>query len=262
MATASPERERSAVSPIHELPFPEERRPFLAHLEELRRRVIRSFLWVGLGTAAGWVWAPRILEAIIRPVGQVVYLSPVEPFMTQLKVAVLAGLGISSPLLAWEAWGFLRPALGGARRAQAAALSAASAALFLAGGWAGWRFFLPAALKVLLSFGSASMAPMLTVGNYVGFAGWLLLSCGLAFQIPLAVWFVTRAGWVRPAALLRQWRVAVVVILVLAAALTPTPDVATQLLLASVLGALYLLSVGVAYIGSRPPVSGTGDRVE
>ena len=256
MATANPEQQErfAGLIPVPgtgSAPGTDFRKPFLSHLEELRRRLIRSFLWVGLGTAAGWAWAPRILEALIRPVGQVVYLSPVEPFMTRLQVAVLAGIGAASPLLAWETWGFLRPALGGTRRAQAFALSAASAALFLAGLWAGWRFLLPAALKVLLSFGSASMAPMLTVGNYAGFAGWLLVSCGLAFQIPLAVWFVTRAGWVRPAALLRQWRVAVVVILVLAAALTPTPDVATQLLLASVLGALYALSVAVAFVGGK-----------
>lgn len=249
MATANPKTdENSFIHPV--LPMGS-RRPFLDHLEELRKRLLRSALWVALGTAAGWSQAPRILEAMIRPVGQVVFLSPAEPFMTQFKVAVLAGVALSSPLLAWEVWGFLRPAFGAVRSGPVLALSGASAALFLLGGWAGWRFFLPAALKVLLGFGSASMVPMLTVGHYAGFAGWLLVSCGLAFQIPLAVWFVTRAGWVRPGALLRQWRAAVVVILVAAAFLTPTPDIATQLLLASVLAALYVLSVGIAYLGRK-----------
>ncbi len=259
MATASPElQEQPTVSPIHELPSPEERdfppeaerRPFLAHLEELRRRLIRCFLWAGLGTAAGWFLAPELLSALIRPVGQVVYLSPVEPFLTQLKAAFLAGIAFSSPLLAWELWGFLRPALPPTQRWQVLAAVPVSGGLFLLGGWLGWRFLLPAALTILRGFGSAQMTPMLTVGHYVGFAGWLIVGCGLAFQLPVAVWLLARAGVIRPGTLARQWRVAVVAILVAAAVLTPTPDVASQLLLASVLAALYVVSVGVACIGS------------
>ena len=256
MATISPERQERFAVPIpvpgtESVPGADFRKPFLSHLEELRHRLLRCFLWAGLGTAAGWFLAPALLTALIRPVGQVVYLSPVEPFMTQLKVAFLAGIAFSSPLLAWELWGFLRPALPAGQRWQLLPAAPVSAGLFLLGGWLGWRFLLPAALKILSSFGSASMVPMLTVGHYVGFAGWLILSCGLAFQLPIAVWLLSRAGVVRPGTLVRQWRVAVVAILVAAAALTPTPDVASQLLLASVLAALYVLSVGVAYLGRK-----------
>lgn len=220
-------------------------------MEELRRRLLRCFFWAGLGTAAGWIFAPALLTALIRPVGQVVYLSPVEPFLTQLKAAFLGGLALSSPLLAWEVWGFLRPAFPPGRCWPVLAAVPASAALFLLGGWLGWRFLLPAALAILSGFGSEQMTPMLTVGHYVGFAGWLIVGCGLAFQLPVAVWLLSRAGLVRPGTLARQWRVAAVAILVAAAALTPTPDVASQLLLASVLGALYVLSIGVAFAG-RP----------
>ena len=244
--TAQRETEPGEILPL------DERRPFLEHLEELRRRFLRCFLWGGLGMAAAWRAAPEILEVLIRPVGQVVFLSPAEPFLVHLKAAFLGGLVLSCPLLAWEAWGFFRPALPSRGRGVVLALLPLSAGLFLLGVWFGWQWLLPSALKLLLSFGGGIMQPMLTVNSYVGFACWLIAGCGLIFQVPLAVFILSAAGWVRPAALLRHWRFALVAILVTAAALTPTPDIFTQLLLAMPLFALYLLSTGLAFIvGAR-----------
>ena len=197
--------------------------------------------------AAAWRAAPRMLEILLRPVGQVVFLSPAEPFLVHLKVAFLAGLGLSFPLLAWEAWGFLRPALPSDGRRPALALLPASAALFLAGAGFGWAVLLPAALKILLSFGGGRMTPMLTVGSYIDFAGWMIAGCGLIFQVPLLVFGLAAAGLVRPAVLLRHWRPAVVAILAVSAVLTPTPDIFTQLLLAAPLAVLYLGSVVLAF---------------
>ena len=228
----------------------DERRPFLDHLEELRRRLLRCFLWVGMGMAAAWQAAPRILEVLIRPVGHVVFLSPTEPFLVHLKAAFLGGLVLSCPLLAWEVWGFFRPALPPRGRGMILALLPLSAGLFLAGAWFGWRWLLPSALKILLSFGGGVMQPMLTVGSYIGFASWLIIGCGLIFQMPLVVLFVAAAGWVRPATLLRHWRIAVVGILITAAVLTPTPDIFTQLLLAGPLAGLYVISVLLALLVS------------
>ncbi len=250
MKTATnPESEPGEILPL------DERRPFLDHLEELRRRLLRSFLWVGLGMAAAWQSAPKILEALIRPVGQVVFLSPAEPFLVQLKVAFLGGLGLSFPLLAWEGWGFVRPVFRSGGRWLFVLFLPVSSGLFFAGAWFGWKLLLPAALKILFSFAGGAMAPMITVGNYISFAGWLVAGCGLIFQVPLAVFLLAAAGMVRPAALLRQWRPAVVVILVVAAVITPTPDIFTQLLMAGPLAALYgvsvLLAFGVSFFRER-----------
>ena len=229
------------------LPF-DGRRPLLDHLEELRWRFLRSFLWVGLGMIASWRLAPHLLQVLIRPVGQVVFLSPAEPFMVHLKVAFLGGLGIGFPLLAWEAWSFVRPAFPSGSRWPVLALIPVSAGLFFAGAWFGWKLLLPAALKILLSFGGDMMTPMITVGSYVSFAGWLIAGCGFIFQVPLVVLFLAAVEVVRPAALLRQWRPAVIGILIVAAVITPTPDIFTQMLLAGPLAALYLLSVIVSFL--------------
>lgn len=241
--TTAPNRKIDAVV----VPL-DERRPFLTHLEELRRRLLRCFLWIALGMAAAWRVAPQILELLLAPAGRVVFLSPVEPFLVHLKVTFLAGAALCFPLLAWEGWGFLRPALGPGRHLPLFLLILpASVALFFTGAWFGWSWLLPAALKVLLSFGGDLMTPMLTVGHYVGFAGWLIAGCGLIFEVPLVILFLTAAGLVRPVSLVKQWRAALLIILVASALLTPTPDVFTQLLLAAPLAALYVGSVLLSF---------------
>lgn len=226
-------------------------KPFIEHLEELRRRLLRAFLWLSVGTAVSWRFADRLLELIVRPVGQVVYLSPVEPFLVHLKTAFLGGIVLVFPLLFLEVWGFLKPALRPSQRWPILVILPAGVALFLAGIAFGWNLLLPSALKILRSFGGATMVPMITVEHYLNFAGWLVVGCGLIFEVPLIILGLARVGWVQPQALVRQWRLAVVGILIVAAALTPTPDIFTQLLLAAPLAALYLLSVSLSFLVRR-----------
>lgn len=223
-----------------------DRFPFTLHLEELRRRILRSLLWTILGAGVTFQFASWILSWLLQPVGKVVFLSPVEPFLLHLKVAFLGGIFLSAPLIAWEIWGFLSPALRLHERRVGLFLVPVSVGLFFLGGWFGWSWLLPAALSFLLQFQSEGLAPMLTAGNTIPFIGWLVLGSGIAFQIPVVVGVLARLGVVRPVQLLRQWRPAFLGILVFAAVITPTPDIATQLLLAIPIGVLYLGSVGIA----------------
>lgn len=239
-------------------PFPgpvlveeDSQRPFLEHLEELRRRLLRCFLWIGLGVIFCWGQAERVLSFLLKPVGPVVYLSPVEPFVVRMKTAFLGGLLVVFPLIAWEVWSFLRPAVRPGVRWTLVPLIAASAGLFFAGNWFGWAVLLPTALFFLRGFANDLLVPMITVGHYVSFATWTVIGCGLIFQLPLGVLAATRAGWIRPAVLARQWRVATVAILIAAAVLTPTPDIFTQLLLAAPLAVLYVASVGLSGLVAR-----------
>ena len=227
---------------------PDLRRPLVEHLEELRRRLLRSFLWVGAGAALTWKEAGNILAFLVQPVGQVVYLSPGEPLWVHMKTAFLGGMVIGSPLVAWEIWGFFKPALRRDTGWLLVLLGAASGGLFMAGAWFGWCALLPAGLQFLRQFGTGWMTPMLTVDHYLSFAGWIIVGCGFTFQHPLVILFLAKMGWVRPMVLLRQWRPAVVAILVAAAALTPTTDIFTQLLLAGPMLLLYAASVGLSFL--------------
>lgn len=229
----------------------DEKRPFLEHLEELRRRILRTFLWAILGTAVAFQFAARILSLLLKPVGPVVFLSPAEPFLLHLKVAFLGGIFLSAPLIAWEAWGFLRPALRLKEHRGIFFLVPVSVVLFFLGAWFGWRWLLPAALTFLLQFRSELLTPMLTAGNTIPFVWWLVLGTGVVFQTPVVVLVLTWVGILRPASLLRQWRVALIVILIFAAVITPTPDIATQLLLAAPMSVLYLGSIGLTFLVRR-----------
>jgi len=189
-------------------------------------------------------------------VGQVVYLSPVEPFLVYLKVALFGGLVLASPLVLWEVWSFLRPALRFHELQAVRLFLPFGVGLFFLGAWFGWNVFLPVSLNFLLQFGSENLTPMLSVGHYIGFAGWLLLACGLFFEMPMVLLLLVRLKMIRPLSLLRQWRVAALSILVGAAVLTPTPDVVTQLLLAVPMGVLYLISVAMAFLMERGRLQG------
>jgi len=230
------------------LPDSDNRQPFLAHLEELRWRVLRSFFWIALGMAGMVRFSARILEGFLQPVGHLVFVSPAEPFMAHLTVIFFGGLLAASPFLVLEAWGFFSPALAPGQRRGILFLVPMSVGLLALGVWFGWKVLLPAALAFLMSFSSASLTPMITIGNYVGFAGWLVVGCGLIFQMPIAVLFLARVGILHPMALLKQWRLAIVAILVIAAAVTPTPDIVNQLLLAAPMAVLYFLSVALAFL--------------
>ena len=228
-----------------------EKRPFLEHLEELRRRALRSFLWIAAATLLTFRFSGEILQWLIQPVGQVVFLSPAEPFLIHLKIAFLGGIGLALPLLAWEGWGFLSPALFPRQRRPVLFLVPVTVGLFALGVWFTWAVLLPAALKFFLSFRSENLTPMVAVGSYVSFVGWFLLAGGLAFQMPIVVMLLAKLRMICPATLLRQWRIALVGILVAAAVLTPTPDIATQLLLAVPMCILYLISIGLAALVAR-----------
>ena len=229
----------------------QEKRPLLEHLEELRRRLLRSFLWIGIATAVSLRYSEPILRRLVQPVGRVVFLSPAEPFLVHLKVAFLSGILLSLPLLFWEIWKFFTPAFLPSERKPILLLVLLSVALFSLGAAFSWVVLLPTALKFLMGFGSDILSPMVTVASYVSFAGWLILAGGLVFQMPMVVLLLAKLQVIHPWSLLRHWRIALVAILVAAAVLTPTPDVITQLLLAVPMAVLYLISIGLAALVTR-----------
>ncbi len=234
------------------VPVPDpHRQPLLEHLEEFRRRLLRSFLWIGIATAVSFRYSEPILRWLVQPLGKVVFLSPAEPFLVHLKVAFLSGLLLSLPLLFWEIWQFFTPAFLPSERKPVLLLVLLSVGLFFLGAVFSWAVLIPAALKFLMGFSSDILTPMVTVGSYVSFTGWLILAGGLIFQMPMVVLLLAKLQVIHPWSLLRHWRIALVLILVGAAVLTPTPDVITQLLLAVPMCVLYLFSIGLAALVTR-----------
>jgi sec-independent protein translocase protein TatC len=219
------------------------------HLTELRQRLIVSVLAVGVASVVGFVFYNPILTFLLRPYrqallalpaerrpegalgeGVLVYSSPVDPFLTVLKIGFFSGLMLALPVVLWQLWEYVTPALTKRERRLGIPFVIASVALF-AGGTAFALAIIPRGLAFLFGFGGANLIPLLTVDRYFGFLMFLILSFGLSFEFPLLL--ISLAGVrVITSAQMRRWRrYAFFGIAVFAAIATPTQDPYTMLLM-------------------------------
>ena len=232
--------------------------PFLDHLEELRWRILWSLLAIAIGTAIGWFLLDRVdvIELLKRPIapylpgGRLIFTSPAEPFMLTLKVAFALGCLLASPVVIYQVWAFLSPALYEREKRLIVPALSVGVVLFLVGAVACYQWLLPAALKVLLGFQREDLAPMITIDRYFGMAVPFIVGCGLVAELPLVVTILASLGIVTPEFLGRQRRYAIVIAAFLAALLTP-PDAVSMMLMLVPLLLLYEISIWCAWLASR-----------
>src|ERR671923_887868 len=169
--------------------------PFLDHLEELRSRILRSLGAVVVGCALGLWLVQRfqlvsLLKAPIAPYltgGKLVVTSPTEPVMIVFKLGFLVGLVLASPVILWQAWAFLAPALYEREKKALVPGLFAGLFLFLTGMILAYLFVVPQALRVLFSFQSEAIAPFITYDAYFGFVLQVVLALGFSFELPLVI---------------------------------------------------------------------------
>ncbi|MBI4676396.1 MAG: twin-arginine translocase subunit TatC [Elusimicrobia bacterium] len=207
--------------------------PLTAHLGELRRRLIVALAAALGGTALMFHWSGALLELISRPVGRLVFLAPTDAFMTRLKIALFGGFLLSLPVILHQVWGFVARALDESWRGPLRRLVSISYFLFVGGAGLAYFIVLPAAMRFLLACGSQSVEPLLSVSAYVGFAAALCVAFGAVFQLPLVLFILNRAGLVSKETLRAKRSYAYVLAFLLAAFLTPGPDVFSQVALAA-----------------------------
>ncbi len=219
--------------------------PFLNHLEELRWRLLKSFLAIIITTIAAFYYAEQIMQFITAPLGETkLYFTEVTgSFYAFLKLSLLTGILAASPVVFYQLWAFVSPGLYNKEKMAVLPLVFVSTLLFLVGAGFCYYTVLPYSLKFLIDFAGDLLSPLITVGSYITFAGMMMLAFGICFQLPVAAYFLGRIGLINPAFLRKGRRYAVILILIFAAILTPSPDVATQLMLAVPLYLLYELSI-------------------
>ena len=204
--------------------------PFLDHLEELRWRILWSLLAVVGGSIVGYVLVLKfgVLEILIDPFYEamgteqkLVFLSPTEPFFLLLRIGILVGVILVSPIIVYQIWAFLSPALE--RHEKRAIIPALylGVVLFSAGVLMAYYLALPVTLRFLLFFGTDYFEPMLRAGDYFSFVTKLLLAFGVLFELPVVIMILSALGLVTPAFLRTKRRHAFVVIAVLASVLSP-----------------------------------------
>jgi len=230
---------------------------FLDHLEELRKRIVYSIIAVGVGCAACWGYRERIYAIMQRPImdalkknglsEKLVYLNPTEPFNLYLKIAALAGLFLTSPFVLYQVWMFISPGLYRREKRYVTPFMISTIGLFTCGGYFGYRIVYPRALDFLINFGK-QFTPMITIGEYTHLFLSIVLGMGLIFEMPILVFFLAFMGILSPGFMLKHFRYAILIIFIIAAIVTPTPDVVNMCIFAAPMVGLYAVSVGVAWL--------------
>jgi len=236
------------------------RMPLLEHLEELRRRLIRSLVALAVGVAICLNWAPEILRFLAQPIykylppgSKLAVLGVTDPFLLYFKTAFLAGVFLAFPALLWQAWQFVAPGLYEKERRWIGPFVLVGWLFFLGGGAFAYYVAFPFAVQFLLEM-AADFQPVITADRYYRFLMTIVLGLGLMFELPLALTLLGRVGLVSWRFLLRHFRWAVLIIVILAAILTPTGDIVNLSIFAVPTIALYLLGVaGAAVAGKRKP---------
>ncbi len=223
--------------------------PLTEHLRELRTRIIKSVIAVLIGAGISFYFSNIIFEFLKQPVTksypevELITLSPTEPLFILLKITFIVGLILASPVILYQVWKFVEPALYPHEKKLFVPLLIASIVLFVAGASFAYFAVLPVALKFLIGIGFSQLnaTPFLSVGMYVGFVLKMVLGFGIAFEMPIVLYMLQRAGVVKEEQLKKFRRYFIVVAFVIGALIAP--DVATQILMAIPLLILYEISI-------------------
>ena len=231
--------------------------PLMAHLEELRKRIIFSVLGILVGFFGCWSYADRIFGLVQQPLiealrhhglaGGLVYLNPTEPFNLYLEVGFVAGLFAASPFVFYQLWLFIAPALYRHEKRYVLPFITSTVCLFAAGGLFGYKMVYPASLDFLIGYGGR-FQPMITIGEYTKLFVTIIVGLGLIFEMPILVFFLALMRVITARWMWRNLRYSILVIFVVAAVVTPTADILNMCLFAAPMIALYLLSIGVAQL--------------
>lgn len=235
----------------NDLPFGGKPMDVAGHLEELRSRVIKCMIFAAVGACLGWfLYEPFIYEFLMQPLKghldpnrfRITWLNIMEPLLMRVTVSAIAGVVMMSPLIFYQVWAFVYPALFPRERRYLRFVIPASFLLFASGVTLAYL-----GVPVLFLFAARFVTPdadvLNTVKWYIPFLTKVCLAMGLVFQMPVAFFFLAKLGLVRSGFLLNKWRHAIICIFTAAAIITPTPDVVNMTLLAAPILGLYFLSI-------------------
>ncbi|HEX4005686.1 MAG TPA: twin-arginine translocase subunit TatC [Acidobacteriaceae bacterium] len=247
------DRARTAVTERAELPG----MSLLEHLQELRKRIIHSALYLLGGFFVAWGFREKIYGFMEKPVkvaltnhhlpAQLNYLNPVDGFNMYLEISLMVGCIIASPLILYQVWLFISPGLYRTEKRFVTPFMTATVGLFLAGAFFGYRWVFPGALDFLFTF-NKDFNPLIEINEYTGLFLTVILGLGATFELPILIMFLSLFGIVSPKFLWKHIRIAILVIFVVACVIAPTPDPTTMCVFAAPMLVLYLVSIGVSWM--------------
>jgi sec-independent protein translocase protein TatC len=241
------EKAREAVTKRADLPG----MSLMEHLDELRRRIVRSAIFLFLGFIVAYIFHEKLFALVQAPLTHIgktlVFTHPMDPLNIYLQVSLIGGAIIASPFILFQVWMFIAPGLYQKERRFVVPFMAATVSLFLTGAAFGYFWVLPGALKILIVDFGHNFTSMVTIEEYSGFFLSIILGLGISFEMPILIFFLALFGIVSPRFLWKNIRYAILAVFLVAAFICPSPDPWTMCIYAIPMLSLYIVGIGVAW---------------
>ena len=215
------------------------------HLSELRMRLVVASVAIIICTLGAYYYVEDILQILVAPAGKLYYTKPTEAFFTYMKISIVAGCIISSPIWFYQLWAFIVPALSKGEKKVTFMVVPTAVTLFVVGVLFSYYLVLPMAIQFFIGFGTDELQPLFSIGQYIDFVIAFVLPFGITFELPLILIALGVMG-ILSSERLRQYRkMFILVAFVVGAAISPTPDMLSQTMIAGPMILLYEISYGV-----------------
>ena len=227
--------------------------PLIDHIEELRQRILKSLISVLISSVICLFFIRQLVKALEVPAGSIHFLqvAPGEFLFISIKVAGYVGLTISMPYILYQILRFILPGLNSKEKKFIAPSVAGSAILFLLGIFFAWKALIPAALGFLINYGSDVVEPLWSIEKYLDFVLLLMLSTGLAFQLPILQFILGALGIISWKKMINSWRWVLMSSAIAGAVITPSTDPITMLILSGSINLLFFIGVGLVAFTSK-----------
>jgi sec-independent protein translocase protein TatC len=244
------DRAKAAVSERAELPG----MSLFEHLDELRRRLIHSALYLVGGYIVALIFADRLYKLMQAPLDSIgIKLNFTHPAdlvnLRYIQIPLVGGAIIAAPFILYQVWLFIAPGLYQRERRFVVPFMASAVGLFASGAFLGYRFVFPGMLQFLIIklSGELNIHPIISIEEYTSFFFSLILGMGATFELPVVIFFLAMFGIVSPRFLWKNMRYAILIIFIIVEIITPSPDIPTQFAFAVPMLLLYVLSIGIAW---------------
>lgn len=224
----------------------------VGHLTELRSRLLVSFVAVLIGCGIAYYFMETILSVLTAPAGTLYYTRPTEAFFTYMKIAFVGGIVLASPVWLYEVWAFVIPALSKEEKKVTSLVLPIAIILFLVGVLFSYFFVLPAAIAFFIGFATDELQPLLSIGQYIDFVIAFILPFGFIFELPLVLVVLGMWGLITADMLESKRKLFILIAFIVGAAISPTPDMFSQTMIALPMVLLYEMSIRILRIFVKP----------
>ena len=215
------------------------------HLGELRGRIIVALVAMIIGTVVSYYYVDDIIQILIAPAGKLYYTKPTEAFFTYMKISIISGLIVSSPVWFYQIWAFIIPALSKGEKKVTFLIVPSAISLFIIGVLFSYYLVLPTAIEFFIGFGTDGLQPLFSIGQYIDFVVGFIIPFGITFELPLIIAALGALGILSSQRVRKFRKIFILLAFIVGGAISPTPDMLSQTMIAGPMVLLYEISHGI-----------------